>query len=157
MALQHKDITEANLHEPKGVSTAAANKVYLSNGTGSGTWTNVPIGSVDGAVGNAGAFVVVNGSGGIEVDEKLFRYSVNFGVLLAVAANTSAEQSITVTGITPGDDVLRVIKPTHQAGLAIGNVRVTALNTIAVQFINNTAAPITPTASETYTVYAWRP
>lgn len=39
--VQHSTLSDPNLHEPKGVSTAAANGVYLSNGSGSGTWTPV--------------------------------------------------------------------------------------------------------------------
>lgn len=39
--VQHSSLSDPNLHEPKGVSTAAANSVYLSNGSGSGTWTPV--------------------------------------------------------------------------------------------------------------------
>jgi hypothetical protein len=39
MAIQHRDIAEANLHEPKGISTAATGKVYVANGIGSGTWS----------------------------------------------------------------------------------------------------------------------
>lgn len=31
-------ITDPNLPEPKNISTAAANKVYVSNGSGSGSW-----------------------------------------------------------------------------------------------------------------------
>lgn len=38
--VQHSSLTDPNLHEPKGISSAAANQVYLSNGSGSGTWTN---------------------------------------------------------------------------------------------------------------------
>lgn len=38
MTIQHKLITDPDIHEPKGVSAATANKVYVSNGTGSGTW-----------------------------------------------------------------------------------------------------------------------
>ena len=38
--VQHSSLTDPNLHEPKGVSTASANQLYLSNGSGSGTWTN---------------------------------------------------------------------------------------------------------------------
>jgi hypothetical protein len=34
----HKNLTGADLHEPKGADAAAANKVYVSNGAGSGTW-----------------------------------------------------------------------------------------------------------------------
>lgn len=39
--VQHSSLTDPNLHEPKGISTASANQAYLSNGSGSGTWTNV--------------------------------------------------------------------------------------------------------------------
>lgn len=39
--VQHSSLTDPNLHEPKGISTAAANTVYLANGSGSGTYTNV--------------------------------------------------------------------------------------------------------------------
>ena len=38
MAVQHKDIPEDELHEPKGVSTAANGTVYTANGVGSGSW-----------------------------------------------------------------------------------------------------------------------
>lgn len=38
--VQHSSLTDPNLHEPKGISTAAASQLYLSNGSGSGTWTN---------------------------------------------------------------------------------------------------------------------
>ncbi len=34
-------MTDPNLHEPKGVSTATADQVYISNGSGSGNWRNV--------------------------------------------------------------------------------------------------------------------
>lgn len=40
MAVSHKDIAEANLHEPKGVSTATLDTVYVADGLGSGTWTS---------------------------------------------------------------------------------------------------------------------
>lgn len=41
MSLQHKDIPDANLHEPKGVSTAANKAVYIANGSGSGAWAKL--------------------------------------------------------------------------------------------------------------------
>lgn len=34
--VQHSALTGANLHEPKGVAAAAANKVYITDGAGSG-------------------------------------------------------------------------------------------------------------------------
>lgn len=44
MPTQHKNITEADLHEPKGVSTAAVGTFYKANGAGSGTWSKDPYG-----------------------------------------------------------------------------------------------------------------
>lgn len=38
--IQHADIPEANLHEPKGASTALAGQVYEADGAGSGVWIN---------------------------------------------------------------------------------------------------------------------
>jgi hypothetical protein len=37
--VEHVTITDPNIHEPKGVSTAANNTVYRANGGGSGAWT----------------------------------------------------------------------------------------------------------------------
>lgn len=70
-----------------------------------------------------------------------------------VAANTVAEQQFTVTGLQPGM-IVALQKPTEQAELAIGNVRVPANNTLAVQFLNNGNTAITPTASEVYSYTA---
>ena len=37
MATQHSTITGTDLHEPKGIASAAADKVYVADGAGSGT------------------------------------------------------------------------------------------------------------------------
>lgn len=37
MAL-HKDLTGADLHEPKGIATATSGQIYVADGAGSGTW-----------------------------------------------------------------------------------------------------------------------
>lgn len=84
-----------------------------------------------------------------------------FGVLQiaidhgSVAANTSAETSVTVPGLRTNDFVA-VNKPSLEAGLAVGNARVSADNTLAVQVINTTAGAIDE-VSETYTVLWARP
>ena len=69
----------------------------------------------------------------------------------AVAANTTAEQTFTVTGVVSGSAVL-VNKPSTQAGLGIMGVRVSSANTIAINFVNATANTITPTAGEVYAI-----
>lgn len=37
----HADLTGADLHEPKGIGTAAANTHYAADGAGTGTWQKV--------------------------------------------------------------------------------------------------------------------
>lgn len=41
MTVQHSTLTGAELHEPKGVSGASANEIYIANGAGSGSWGSV--------------------------------------------------------------------------------------------------------------------
>lgn len=43
MTTEHSTLTGSSLHEPKGVASASANKVYVSNGSGSGSWSTVPL------------------------------------------------------------------------------------------------------------------
>ncbi len=38
----HKDLTGADLHEPKGVASASADTVYVADGSGSGAWSALP-------------------------------------------------------------------------------------------------------------------
>ena len=73
----------------------------------------------------------------------------------AVGANTTAEQTFTISGLTT-DMVVYVNKPTAQAGLGIVGARVSAADTLAITFSNNTAAAITPTASERYLVVGFK-
>ena len=72
-----------------------------------------------------------------------------------VAINTTAEQTFTVNGLQVGDHVV-VQKPTAQAGLGIVGSRVSAANTLAITFSNNTAGTITPTASQVYKILVSR-
>ncbi len=51
----HASLTGGNLHEPKGVSSAAANTVYVANGSGSGTWQTLTSSSI-----NTGSILNVN-------------------------------------------------------------------------------------------------
>jgi hypothetical protein len=44
MTIQHSLITDPDIHEPKGVASAASNKVYVSDGAGSGDWSFLPAG-----------------------------------------------------------------------------------------------------------------
>ena len=73
-----------------------------------------------------------------------------------IVLNTTAEQTFTVNGLLPTDMVC-INKPTAQAGLGIVGVRVSAANTLAITFSNNTGSSITPTAAQVYQVLVSRP
>jgi hypothetical protein len=73
----------------------------------------------------------------------------------SVAANTSAEQTFTVNGLST-DMMVFVNKPSLDAGLAVGNARVSAANTLALTFINSTAGAVDP-SSEDYKLFWIKP
>lgn len=124
----HSALTDPNLHESKGVASAAAGTVYVANGAGSGAWT-YPI----------------------------RKYTITISPA-AVSANSSNEQTFTCTGLVLATDtIIGVSKPTHQVGLGIVGWRVSANDQIAIAFMNNSGGSITPTAGQTYTVFAHRP
>jgi hypothetical protein len=72
----------------------------------------------------------------------------------SVGAATVAEQTFTVTGLATTDTV--IVNPgAISNAVGVGGWRVSAANTLAVQFINPTAGALTPTAG-TWTVIAIR-
>ena len=73
----------------------------------------------------------------------------------SIAAATTAEQTVTVPGVLPGD-YIEVTKPTLTAGVGIVNARVSAANTVAITWVNATAGAIDPPA-ETYQAWVFRP
>lgn len=85
---------------------------------------------------------------------KFKHYQLAVSSASSVGANTTSEQTFTVTGLTT-NDVVYVNKPTHQTGLGIVGCRVSAADTIAITFMNTTGGGITPT-SETYEIIAIR-
>lgn len=45
--IAHKNLTDPQLHEPKGISAANEGTVYVANGTGSGVWQALPFSALD--------------------------------------------------------------------------------------------------------------
>jgi hypothetical protein len=68
----------------------------------------------------------------------------------SVATITTAEQTFTVPGLALGDFVV-ASKPTNTAGLGVSSCRVSAANTLAIQFVNPTAGSV-DAASEVWNV-----
>lgn len=94
------------------------------------------------------------GSGSWELPVKKYTITITPAI---VNANTTNEQTFTCTGLVAATDtIIGVSKPTHQTGLGIVGWRVSANDTVAISFMNNTGSGITPTASQTYTVFAHR-
>lgn len=60
MAVQHRNLTGADLHEPKGVATASNRQVYVANGAGSGTWRKVAAADLDFSALTNGYYVTVS-------------------------------------------------------------------------------------------------
>lgn len=92
---------------------------------------------------------------GVMINEDRFGVITSSINVASVAANTTAEQTFTITGLKTGDYVA-ASKPALSAGLGVCNARVSAADTLALTFNNNTAAPIDP-AAETYTILWFRP
>lgn len=67
-----------------------------------------------------------------------------------VATITTAEQTFTVPEVLAADVAVSVQKPTNNAGVMVGQARVSAANQLGITFVNPTAAGVTPTASQEY-------
>jgi hypothetical protein len=127
MAIEHADLTDPELHEPKGASAAVADSFYVADGAGSGAWK-----------------------------KRLVKFAPTLTPAVVNANNTS-EQTFTVTGVVLStDQCFGISKPTHQAGLGIVGWRVVADNQVAITFMNCTGGNITPTAAQVYQVFIYR-
>lgn len=86
-------------------------------------------------------------------DIKVYKKNLNPA---SVAANTTAEQTFTVTGLDASRDVvLNVIKPTNTAGLSVVNARISADDTLAITFGNHTGSGV-DAAAEDYLIVVGR-
>ena len=73
MSIQHSLITDPNIHEPKGASTAASGASYIANGAGSGTWKKTDSLSIKGLSGDGGSTnseLVTDGTNGFTLKTK---------------------------------------------------------------------------------------
>ena len=98
MAIEHINIPEDGLHEPKGVSLAASNRVYISDGAGSGDWSLVDADALQGTISNsviADKLVVTDGSGGFKqaIAPATAFGSMNLNDNATVASVTAASDS----------------------------------------------------------------
>lgn len=126
--IQHSAIPDGQRHEPKGISTASSGQVYVASGTGSGAWAT---------------------------PKSIVKFTPTI-TAASIPASSTSEQTFTVTGVLATDELVGVIKPTHQTTLGIVNSRIVANNQIAITYMHiGGGSSITPT-SETYSVLVWR-
>lgn len=114
----HSGLTGANLHEPKGASSAAANTVYVANGAGSGTWQKTKAASQNSDGAADGYVLTSDGANGAAYEAPVSfthgQMSVNgnstataiatLGTYVAVAEGTPASSEL--SGITFSTDHL---------------------------------------------------
>lgn len=103
MTIQHSVIPDGQRHEPKGISTAIVDEVYVANGASSGTWQKLGVASLDGAASPAADAAVVAEAGG------------TFKTLLPVYGQTSFHDHATPDAWTYSA-TYTVVNPTTTAG-----------------------------------------
>ena len=77
---------------------------------------------------------------------KVFATSLGPTAPVSVAANTTAPQTFTIRGVQPGDYINIQCATAQTAGISIANVRVSAVDTVVVDFNNSTAGGLVPVA-----------
>lgn len=70
MAIQHRDITDPEIHEPKGIPSAPAGTVYKSLGNGTGVWGRITPTNLTGVNSNSlpDRRIVTDGEGGFKLE-----------------------------------------------------------------------------------------
>lgn len=81
---------------------------------------------------------------------------VGISITPTAVSGTSAEQTFTVVGLRTQDFVEVNFNGAQTTGVGIGNVRVSATDTLAITFTNATGGSATPAAG-TYVVHQSRP
>lgn len=67
---------------------------------------------------------------------------------IAVAGSTAVEQPFTIPGLQLSDYVDVNCSVAQTAGISIGNVRVSAANTLQIEFANSTVGSLTPVSAQ---------
>lgn len=94
--IQHSQLPDNLLHEPKGASTAAAGTTYLADGNGSGAFAKVPVTSLDIAVPSVANLVPTSITSTTTLNDSGLTVAAD-GVLTDVAASAQVPVAYTVT------------------------------------------------------------
>jgi len=133
--VQHANLPNAELHEPKGVSAASANTVYVANGAGSGTWQKISTSEIDSTFKNTNKVV-------LNVHHDDLSSAISHFVVSPIAGTITAAYSVIDGAIATADTTLQ---------LKIGGTNVTN-GAITIAYSGSAAGDVdscTPTAANT--------
>lgn len=105
--IEHKDIPDELLHEPKGAATASAGTTYIADGAGSGSFKKIPVSSLDISIPAVTSSSVASVPSTVELSGNALAQPAN-GVLTDVAAFTGIPQEITTMINKNASELLRV-------------------------------------------------
>lgn len=93
-SIQHNELPDNLLHEPKGASTAANGTVYIADGAGSGSFSKIPVSSLDIAPTAVEDFTATSIDSNVTLNGASLTQSAN-GVLTDVPAFVGIPQELT--------------------------------------------------------------
>ena len=118
--IEHSELPDNLLHEPKGASTAVAGTVYVADGAGSGSFTKLPTTSLD--IASVSIYDITPSSIASTVDmngESLSQ--VADGTLTDVQAYVGVPQEITSKINENASELLRFYKNQSQINQQVSN------------------------------------
>lgn len=118
----HVDLTDPDLHEPKGASTAQSGAVYVANGAGGGTWTNIGLSSID--------TQTVKGVGQYRVFATVADIANASSVYIPIAGTSRLDRVVgVISGLVTGGDAILSFK--NNGGSTMGTLTVAASGSAA--------------------------
>lgn len=138
--VSHASLTGSQLHEPKGVTSAALGTVYVANGSGSGSWADVGTASFTGMV--ADFVAPVAPSGWLECDGTVIStttFSSLYAVMSIQSTGTRTNASPTVTSIASTTN-FRVGYFVFGTGIASGTTIVSIDSSTQITLSNNASS-----------------
>jgi hypothetical protein len=133
----HKNITGADLHEPKGAGAASASTVYVADGAGSGTWQKISTSEIDTTFKNSNLVPLTFRFDDIGTATSKF-------IVSPIAGDISKVYTVIDAAITTTDTIIT---------LEIGGVAVTN-SAVTIAFTGSAAGTVdssTPSAAKTVT------
>lgn len=133
----HSALTGSDLHEPKGVAAAAVDRVYVSDGAGSGTWQKIESDQID----TASIFNTNKGCFYLNIPDVTVADA--FHIVFPFAATVTRVTSVIAGAIATADETLTISK------LGVGN-----LGTITIANAGSAEGDVdslTPAANNTFT------